>query len=70
MSHEHPLRVPRCTVCSSYARASTGECSDCGAYVCECGELHLGDASKGCPFPGRSKSEVRMRAPEQRRETK
>lgn len=42
-----------CVICGACSRASSGECSFCGVYVCTvCHGLHLGDASSACPGDG------------------
>jgi len=51
-------RVPEkksypCRACGKYATTPTGECSNCGAYVCMgCHLMHLGNASRPCPGGG------------------
>jgi len=41
-----------CKVCGSSAKASSGECANCGVYVCkECGKGHLGEP-RPCPGMG------------------
>jgi len=53
MSHQHPLRIPKCFVCSGGRFAPTGECTNCGCYVCAtCGKGHYGDGSQPCPGGG------------------
>ena len=52
MGDEEFLRSPTgCPCCGSQRKAETGECSDCGVFVCEtCSKMHLGEPR---PCPGR-----------------
>lgn len=42
-----------CVICASSQKADSGECANCGVYICgECGLLHYGPPPDACPGSG------------------
>lgn len=64
MSHAHPLRVVRCLVCSSHARAVTGECANCGSYLCPTvSACQVAQGNRDAPQVWRYRRRFRFRTP-------